>query len=75
MPAAMAAPRATVRFNLERLNELEVFWVGEDPKETQGFHKVLVSETMFPCASTTLTCEVQPACGLAACPMDLRRFS
>ncbi len=42
------AERATVRFNLERLNELEVFWVGEDPKETQGFHKVLVSETFHP---------------------------
>lgn len=42
------AERATVRFNLERLNELEVFWVGEDPRETQGFHKVLVTETHHP---------------------------
>ena len=37
-----------MRFNLERLNELEVFWVGEDPQETQGFHNVLVSETFHP---------------------------
>lgn len=42
------AERGSIRFNLERLNEMEVFWVGEDPKETQGFHKVLVSETFHP---------------------------
>lgn len=42
------AERASVRFNLERLNELEVFWVGEDPQETQGFHKILVTETHHP---------------------------
>ncbi len=40
--------RGTIRFNLERMNELEVFWVGEDPKETQGFHNVLVSESFHP---------------------------
>lgn len=38
----------TIRFNLERMNELEVFWVGEEPRETQGFHTVLVSEAFHP---------------------------
>ena len=40
--------KGTLRFNLERMNELEVFWVGETPKETQGFHNVLVSESYHP---------------------------
>ena len=38
----------TLRFELEKLNELKAFWVGEEPKETQGFHEVLVSETYHP---------------------------
>lgn len=42
------AERGTLRFELEKLNELKVFWVGEEPKETQGFHDVLVSETYHP---------------------------
>lgn len=40
--------KGTIRFALERLNELEVFWVGEEPRETQGFHNVLVSEAYHP---------------------------
>jgi predicted dehydrogenase len=40
--------KGSLRFNLERLNELEVFWVGEDPRETQGFHNVLVTEAYHP---------------------------
>lgn len=40
--------KGTIRFNLERMNELEVFWVGEQPKETQGFHNVLVTEGYHP---------------------------
>ncbi len=40
--------KGSVRFNLERMNELEVFWVGEQPKETQGFHNVLISEGYHP---------------------------
>ena len=40
--------KGSIRFNLERMNELEVFWVGEQPKETQGFHNVLVSEGYHP---------------------------
>lgn len=40
--------KGTIVFNLERMNEMEVFWVGEEPKETQGFHNVLVSEGYHP---------------------------
>jgi predicted dehydrogenase len=42
------AEKASIVFNLERLNELEVFWVGDEPKETQGFRNVLVSESYHP---------------------------
>jgi len=40
--------KGTIRFNLERMNELEVLWIGEEPKETQGFHNVLVTEGYHP---------------------------
>jgi predicted dehydrogenase len=40
--------KGSIRFNLERLNELEVFWVGEEPKETQGFHEINVTEGHHP---------------------------
>lgn len=40
--------RGTIRFNLERMNELDVFWVGDEPKETQGFRNVLISEGHHP---------------------------
>jgi predicted dehydrogenase len=42
------AEKASIVFNLERLNELQVFWVGTEPKETQGFTDVLVSEPYHP---------------------------
>jgi len=42
------AEKGSVRFNLERMNELDVFWVDEEPKETQGFHNVLVTEGHHP---------------------------
>ncbi len=42
------AERGSIRFNLERLNELEVFWIDDEPKETRGFHNVLVSEPYHP---------------------------
>jgi predicted dehydrogenase len=42
------AEKGSIRFNLERMNELEVFWVGEEPKETQGFHNVLITEGHHP---------------------------
>jgi len=40
--------KGSIRFNLERMNELEVFWVGEDVKETEGWHQVNVSESYHP---------------------------
>lgn len=40
--------KGSIHFNLERLNELDVFWVGEEPKETQGWHNVLVTEGYHP---------------------------
>ncbi len=40
--------KGSIRFNLERLNELDVCWIGEEPKETQGFHNALVSEAYHP---------------------------
>lgn len=40
--------KGSIRFNLERMNELDVFWVGDEPKETQGFTNVLISEGYHP---------------------------
>ena len=40
--------KGSIHFNLERLNELQVYWVGEQPRETQGFHNVLVTEPYHP---------------------------
>jgi len=40
--------KGSLRFSLERLNELEVFWVDEEPKVTRGFHEVLVTEGYHP---------------------------
>lgn len=40
--------KGSIRFNLERMNELDVFWVGDQPKETQGFRNVLVTEGYHP---------------------------
>ncbi|MBC8448365.1 MAG: Gfo/Idh/MocA family oxidoreductase [Chloroflexi bacterium] len=42
------AEKGSIRWNLERMNELEVFWIGEEPKETQGFHQVLITEGYHP---------------------------
>jgi predicted dehydrogenase len=42
------AEKGSIHFELEKLNELQVFWVGEEPKETQGWHDVLVSESYHP---------------------------
>ncbi len=38
----------TIQFNLERMNELNVFWANEEPKETRGFHNINVSESYHP---------------------------
>jgi len=40
--------KGSLRFNLERLNELEVYWVDDEPDTTQGFHKVMVTESVHP---------------------------
>lgn len=42
------AEKGSIRFNLERLNELEVYWSDAEPKETRGFTNVLVSEGYHP---------------------------
>jgi len=42
------AENGSIFFNMERLNELNVYWRGEDPNTTQGFHNVLVSEAHHP---------------------------
>ena len=42
------AEKASIVFNLERLNELEIFWVGDEPTEAQGFRNVLVTEPSHP---------------------------
>jgi predicted dehydrogenase len=42
------AEKGSISFNLERMNELKVFWVDEEPKETQGFHDVLITEGHHP---------------------------
>jgi len=38
----------SIQFNLERLNELDVFWADDRPDTTQGFHNVLVTEPNHP---------------------------
>ncbi len=40
--------KGSLVFNLERLNELDVFWKDETPRETRGFHNVLISESFHP---------------------------
>ncbi|MBX7213970.1 MAG: Gfo/Idh/MocA family oxidoreductase, partial [Thermoflexales bacterium] len=41
------AERASIRFNLERMNELEIFWT-DGSANTNGFTTVLVSESHHP---------------------------
>ena len=42
------AEKGSIRFELERFNELDVFWIDSEPKETRGFTNVLVSEPYHP---------------------------
>lgn len=42
------AENGSIRFNLERMNELEVYWLDDEPATTRGFHNVLVSEPNHP---------------------------
>lgn len=43
--------KGTLHFNMERLNELEVYWREATPKETRGFTKVIVGEAYHPWGS------------------------
>ena len=38
----------SISFDLERLNELEVYWTGEGRNETRGFRRVLVTDREHP---------------------------
>ena len=38
----------SIRFNMERMNELEVYWTEEEPRDTRGFHTVSVTESFHP---------------------------
>lgn len=38
----------TIQFNMERLNELNVYWKDDEPSETRGFRNVLVTEPSHP---------------------------
>ncbi len=40
--------KGSIRWNLERLNELQVYWVEEQPGNTRGFHEVLVTGKEHP---------------------------
>ena len=40
--------KGSLQFNLERFNELDVFWKDATPRETQGFTNVLVTEAYHP---------------------------
>ncbi len=40
--------KGSIRFDLERFNELEVFWIDDAPKETQGFRQALITEAYHP---------------------------
>jgi predicted dehydrogenase len=42
------AENGSIRFNMERMNELEVYWANENPKETRGFHNALITESFHP---------------------------
>jgi predicted dehydrogenase len=44
----ISGEKGSIHWNLERMNELDVFWAEEEPKETLGFHKVMVTEGDHP---------------------------
>ena len=44
--------KGSLVFNLERLNELDVYWKDSKPRETQGFANVLVTESYHPFMSS-----------------------
>lgn len=40
--------KGSIRFNLERLNEFDVYWLGLGPSETEGWTNVLMGEAQHP---------------------------
>jgi predicted dehydrogenase len=40
--------KGSIKFNLERLNELDVLWIDDEPKNTQGFRNISVTEGYHP---------------------------
>lgn len=40
--------KGSIRFNLERMNELEVYWVDNEPAETEGFQDALITNDHHP---------------------------
>jgi predicted dehydrogenase len=40
--------RGSIHWNLERMNELEVYWAEEEPREARGFHNSLITEQYHP---------------------------
>ncbi len=48
MTIEINAEFGSIKFDLERLNELEVLWIGEEPKTTQGFKTVSITEGYHP---------------------------
>jgi predicted dehydrogenase len=40
--------KGSLVFDLERFNEIEVFWKDDQPRDSRGFHTVLVSEAYHP---------------------------
>lgn len=40
--------KGSIRFNMETMNELEVYWANEEPRETRGFHQVQITEGYHP---------------------------
>jgi len=40
--------KGSIWWDLENMNNLNVFWAGEEPAETRGFHSVSVTESFHP---------------------------
>lgn len=40
--------KGSIRFNLERLNELEVYWADDEAQGTPGFRRVMVTDSQHP---------------------------
>ena len=60
--------KGSMRFNLERFNELEVFWTDAKPRETQGFTDVLISEVVSPVLVELVATGAHHRLGAYLCP-------